>query len=387
MPQLAAWEKVFMSPDQLPVFQQSAHGELSCDGCHKGNTELRGENSQENMDFAHTGLIAEPSSKEHVDETCRYCHPNISANGMNSMHSNLWGEKNFLAQRAGVRNINALPPSVEEGYNRDCFKCHTTCGDCHVTRPNAVKSGFLNSHLFQKPDRDLNCIACHGSRVGEEFKGERDAKRDVHYIPGAMNCTDCHNEVEMHGNGTEYPHRFAVDMLPQCEDCHQEADTANTYHQTHWGDLSCTVCHSQEYKNCNSCHAGEGIAEPSYIDFKIGLNPLPEERSYQFVTVRHIPIAKDTYKNWGLAELANYTSLPTWKYAVPHNIQRWTIRTEVDSTAACFSNCHIEGTQNREFYLLQDSLEAHFPEDQYPGEIEANSGVVVDNALPPEWLQ
>ncbi len=376
-----------MSPEVLPAFDQTAHGKLSCDGCHHGNPEVKGENNQANMEYAHTGLIAQPSSKEYVSETCQYCHPNISTKGMTSMHTNLWGEKNFLAIRAGAQSVYALPPSVLEGYNRDCFKCHTTCGDCHITRPDAVKSGFLNNHMFQKPDMSLNCTACHGSRVGEEYLGERDALRDVHYIPGAMKCIDCHTDVEMHGNGNRFSHRLNVTMLPRCEDCHIDVSDSNQYHQVHWGDLSCTVCHSQEYKNCNSCHAGEGIAEPSYIDFKIGLNPLKNDRGYQFVTVRHIPISKDTYKNWGLPELQNYTALPTWKYTVPHNIRRWTVRTEVDSGAACYSSCHIDGNQNRQYYLLEDSLKAQFPEAQYPGEIEANSGVVVDNALPQDWLQ
>ena len=390
MPQLAAWEKVYINPEQLPTFQASAHGELPCESCHSGDPELIGENSEENMASAHAGLIAEPSSAENIDETCRYCHPGISAKNETSMHANLTGEKNFLAQRAGAESFEALPPSVKEGYDKDCYKCHTTCGDCHVTRPNSVESGFLNSHMFQSPDRDLNCTACHGSRVGEEYLGERDAQRDVHYIPGAMHCIDCHDQTEMHGDGTEYPHRMSVDMMPRCEDCHSDVTEANHYHEVHWGDMSCSVCHSQEYKNCNSCHAGEGLAEPSYIDFKIGLNPLPEERDYEYVTLRHIPISKDTYKNWGLTELSNFTVMPTWKYTVPHNIRRWTARTDTSGGKSCMESCHIDGANDavsRSYFLLQDSLEAQFPESEYPGEIEANSGVVVDDALPPNWLQ
>lgn len=387
MPQLAAWEKVHIDAEKIDQFLNSTHGKIPCEDCHGGEPEILGENNEEHMNAAHTGLIHEPSSPEYVEETCGFCHANIVDVNKTSMHANLWGEKNFLAERAGVKSYDALPPDVKEGYNKDCFKCHTTCGDCHITRPDAVESGFLDNHLFTRtPDRDLNCTACHGSRVGEEYLGQRDEQRDVHYIPGAMHCVDCHDATEMHGDGTKYEHRFANDLVPRCEDCHNTVADSNNYHSTHWGDMSCTVCHSQEYKSCNSCHAGEGITEPSYIDFKIGLNPLPEDRNYKYVTLRHIPISEDTYTNWGLAELDNYTVMPTWKYTVPHNIRRWTVRTEVDSGEACYGACHIDGTANREYYLLRDSLEVQFPASGYPGEIEANEPVVVDEALPAGWL-
>jgi len=387
VPQLAAWEKVYIQPDKLSDFQATAHGKIPCENCHGGHAELRGANTETNMVYAHDGLIPEPSDPMHVDQACRVCHYSIVENSKSSMHMNLWGEKNFLAKRAGLAQFTSLPKSMDAGYNKDCFKCHTTCGDCHVTRPNAVESGFLDNHMFKKtPDRDLNCTACHGSRVGEEYLGQRSEQRDVHYIPGGMHCVDCHDMTEMHGDGTKYPHRMANQLLPKCEDCHESVSGDNTYHQTHWGELSCSVCHSQQYKSCNSCHAGEGVAEPSYLSFKIGLNPLPDDRSYTFVTVRHIPISENTFRNWGNARLQNYTALPSWKYTTPHNIRRWTTRTTVDSTEACYANCHIDGNKNREYYLLEDSLKAEFPESQYPGEIEANQPVTVDNALPAGWL-
>ncbi len=128
------------------------------------------------------------------------------------------------------------------------------------------------------------------------------------------------------------------------------------------------------------------MAEPSYMDFKIGLNPAPDHRDYKYVTLRHIPIAKDTYASWNLS-LPEFTSMPTWKYTVPHNIRRWTVRTQADSGESCYENCHIDGEQNREYFLLQDSLEAQFPAFEYPGEIEANRSVVVDDALPADWLE
>lgn len=388
MPQLAAWEKVFIQPEAFAEFKETRHGELPCSDCHKGNKELRGENSEENMQYAHQGLVPDPASPEAIDNTCGFCHRSLTEVHENSMHSNLWGEKNFVAKRAGASSYDALPPETHENYEKDCGKCHTTCGQCHISRPNSVGGGFLDNHLFQeRPSQELNCTACHGSRVGEEFTGAREEQRDVHYIPGAMHCADCHGADEMHGDGNKYPHRLANPLVPRCEDCHSGVAAANNWHDQHWGELSCSVCHSQQYKNCNSCHSGgEGIAEPSYIDFKIGKNPVPDQREYELVTLRHIPIAKDTYEIWG-QELPEYTVMPTWKYTVPHNIRLWTARTDTSGGASCAENCHISGSQNREYYLLRDSLEVNFPADQYPGEIEANQPVVVDDALPDSWLQ
>lgn len=387
MPQLAAWEKVYIEPDALTSFESGPHGEIGCGECHKGNTELRGENNAENMNYAHQGMLIDPASQENVKGTCGFCHRPITDNQKTSMHSNLWGEKTALATRTGALSYDALPPSTHQNYDKDCGKCHTTCGQCHISRPNAVGGGFLDNHTFQKrPSLELNCTACHGSRIGEEYRGEREAQRDVHYIPGAMHCVDCHDEQEMHGNGIQYADRLSNPLVPGCEKCHADVKTANAWHNQHWGELSCTVCHSQEYKNCNNCHAGAGgVAEPSYIEFKIGKNPVPALRSYKFVTVRHIPVAENTFKAWG-QNLPDYTELPTWKYTVPHNIQRWTARTDTSGGVGCSDNCHINGTKNREYYLLEDSLEANFPEDRYPGEIEANQPVVVDDALPDNWI-
>ena len=139
--------------------------------------------------------------------------------------------------------------------------------------------------------------------------------------------------------------------------------------------LSCQVCHSQPYKHCNGCHTGgSGITGSSYFKFKIAKNKFNLEaanRVYDYVTVRHIPIAPDTYASWGIADLPNFNSEPTWKYTTPHNIQKWTAQTDTTGTyGKCGGNCH----DSEEYYLLSSDLLDY--------EIEANKNIIMDDKIP-----
>jgi thiosulfate/3-mercaptopyruvate sulfurtransferase len=99
------------------------------------------------------------------------------------------------------------------------------------------------------------------------------------------------------------------------------------------------------------------------MDFKIAKNPKEStNRPYKIVPVRHIPISRDTYSSWGISDLPNYDSEPTWKYATPHNIQKTTAQTTYENW--CGENCH-----NSDYYLTL--------EDLLPEEIEANKNIVL----------
>jgi thiosulfate/3-mercaptopyruvate sulfurtransferase len=78
------------------------------------------------------------------------------------------------------------------------------------------------------------------------------------------------------------------------------------------------------------------------------------------VTLRHIPIAQDSFAFYGDDLLPNYNALPTWAYTTPHNIQRITPQTE--SCDACHGNADL--------FLTADKI--------YPEELEANLSLIVD---------
>ena len=369
---MEVWEKVLIDGTNGDAFLASVHGQIACTSCHGGS------GSTSDKDEAHAGLVVRPS--ETSDGPCAECHFETST-VPNSLHGGLWGEKNLVAARYGAASFDDLPEGVKHGYGQNCAGCHTSCGDCHISRPPSVGGGFIRSHRFGSPDMGNQCTACHGSRVGAEYRGENEGiQADIHYLPGGKRCTFCHGAEELHGSGERYAHRLDVPNAPQCEDCHEPDFAHNKWHDRHWDELQCQVCHSQDYKSCNTCHAGTGLAEPSYIGYKIGKNPVPDKRRFEYVLLRHIPIAPDTYEAWGVPLLSNYEVEPSWKYAAPHNIQRWTTRTDVPEGAGCSSACHLTENGVDGFFLRQADLDA-----MSATEAEANRDLIVPNGNPLYW--
>jgi thiosulfate/3-mercaptopyruvate sulfurtransferase len=269
-------------------------------------------------------------------------------------------------------------PQLEEMMANHCDKCHTSCGQCHVSIPTNLGGGLLAGHEFKKvPPMNLTCTGCHGSRINDEYKGKNEGvKADTHWIKGGMPCFDCHTADEMHGVLGEAEHRYDGPPTPSCQDadCHPDVgsgDGVPNHTAFHFEAMSCQVCHSTTYKNCYSCHVAqeEGVAyfkiEPSVMAFKIGLNPLQgPDRPWKYVPLRHVPIDPEAFAYYGEELLPNFDAVPTWKYATPHNIQRNTPQTET-----C-NSCH----GNLDFFLTAD--------DVLPEELEANKDVIVEEPPP-----
>jgi hypothetical protein len=202
------------------------------------------------------------------------------------------------------------------------------------------------------------------------------------HLAKIQNCTGCHSSAEIHGNGRVYDQRYTMQALPTCASCHLNIESSNLFHSVHINTFNCQTCHSQNYNNCGSCHVGgEGARIPSYMGFKIGINPIPETRSFKYATLRRSLSAPDSWKEYGEAELTNFNVRPTYKYTTPHNLLRWTTRTKVDAGKACYDNCHIiveNGVyRNKELYLFNSDLQSW--------EITASRSVVVDGKLPSTW--
>ncbi len=358
MAPLEPWKRVFIDPS----FLESLHGQIECTYCHLGDETARVK------DGSHVGLIAHPSEEE-PDYFCAPCHENMVETHKNSLHWTIEGYYERFELRAGYDIRESGDPHALEEYQKECGACHAGCGQCHVMRPISVGSGMDWGHEFRKtPDQTKNCTACHGSRIGDEYTGAHTGyQADVHYIPGAKKCEYCHSGDEMHGgDGTQLTYRYDEDntAAPRCENCHADTKESNTYHTEHWAGnagvtLSCHVCHSQPYTNCNGCHVGgEGITGLPYLTFEIGRNYLKSNsryKDYDYITVRHIPISPETYTDFGVTELDNFeNSEPTWKMAAPHNIRRWTPQTETEEGKGCGSSCH-----NSDYYLRSDDIDTY----------------------------
>ena len=371
MPPLEAWEKVFVYKD----FLTTTHGRMSCISCHGGDPK------QNTKDAAHINIVAAPSND--AQTYCGGCHAGTVANDHSSLHRTQEGYYTLFEKRAGY-DIRENELQKEE-FDKECGKCHTSCGQCHVSRPVSVAGGFVSGHEFRRtPHMTNNCTACHGSRIGAEYRGENEGLiSDVHWLPNAKRCEYCHQSQQLHGPGFELETRYddKKPVLPECEECHTDKRESNDYHQKHWADgednpgtshLQCQVCHSQDYKHCNACHVGgDGITGSSYMKFKIGKNYRKSaEKPYDYIVVRHIPIAPTTFEQWGVSSLPNFDDEPTWKYATPHNIRKWTARTDTTGGGSCGKNCHNNRIAELDTYLRESDMEFDY-------DIKPNENVII----------
>jgi hypothetical protein len=370
-----------MTGNKLDDFLNGVHGSGSCQSCHQGAADF----TFETMEEAHVGVVRDPSAVG----ACDGCHADIAAATANSLHTNLWGEKALIEKRG---NCTFEGSGYEPFFDQKCAGCHTTCGQCHISRPNSVGGGFPKtftylSHSIQAtPHMTEQCTACHGSRVGTDYMGQIEGNSpDVHYSRG-QRCESCHGADEIHGDnqhdGDHYEHRYEVKTMPRCEECHD--GVTNSYHTAHVdgfaSNLQCQVCHSQPYKNCTNCHnlvADEKFdIDPSRIQFKIAHNPRTDYRGeYDYVVVRHVPVDPNSYADWGLVlDQADYVSEPTWKYASPHNILRWTAQTTPPEGGSCSASCHgnAGGVFLTESDLYEDDGVTKLPD------YDANTGIVID---------
>lgn len=362
------------------AFLGTEHGKAGCVSCHGGvePAKTRAE--------AHKGLVARPSAA--ADAKCATCHEKETKAFAASLHFTSAGIVDLDSGIIAPRIDRSRLELVKQGVETHCASCHiSACGDCHVSRPRSSGGGFVDGHNFYKsPNSVLNCTACHGSRVEKEMmaKGPENLglQPDVHWAPKGIQCVQCHTNDWIHGGTTEHNARYEVAAAPRCESCHPATErlTGITAHQQHASPnsgkttLQCQVCHSQAYNTCYGCHVGKdskGLAyfktDRSEFNFKIGRNPdKSADRPYDYVLLRHVPVARDTFGFYGEGLLSNFDALPTWKYATPHNILRVTPQSQ--GCASCHNNPSL-------FLRAGDVL---------PDEREANKPVIVDR-MPPKF--
>jgi thiosulfate/3-mercaptopyruvate sulfurtransferase len=325
-------------------FLTTAHGVLGCITCHGGeNASVKEE--------AHSGMLAYPSTD--FERTCGDCHGNVTSLYKESIHYNLHGMEHGLQEFTNLSSLSDSPEHYEV-FEEDCFKCHATCGDCHVSRPKNYTPGLIDEHMFfDTPPMDQTCYGCHNARNAGEYMGNIGFGSDVHYDMG-MTCMDCHPVSNFHG-ASEPTYNMWDEELPSCLDCHSDKhheEATDVNHTIHGDSLSCQVCHAQANNNCFECHLdfnAEGThlqsSSESRIMFKIGYNPeITEERPYTYVVLRHVPTQETMLEVVGDDMLPNYHDKANWKYSPTHNIQKSTFQNE--SCASCHDNTRIWLTEN-----------------------------------------
>ncbi|MFN8206040.1 MAG: hypothetical protein U0T82_01335 [Bacteroidales bacterium] len=379
-PHYEPYDRVYMGGVGFENFKKSGHYENGCVGCHNGTDNTADKALAHSGDFiSHPSLFAE--------EKCGTCHSDIVEKYKTSIHNGT-GQKRKVTLRSGLsgpEDFDKLPAHQIEGYNKNCATCHASCGNCHIVRPPAGGGGLAFGHQFTKtPDMVSTCVTCHVSRGGHAYLGVASGtKADVHLTSMGYKCTNCHSGEELHGDGTKPEQRYAYSKLPKCITCHTNLQGKNGYHSMHYTDFNCQVCHSQNYNNCGSCHIhGAGARVPSYLGFKIAVNPLPTIKTgYTFTLVRRTLAAPDNWKEYGVENYARFDTLPTYNYTSPHNILRWTSRTKVPEGMSCSYNCHIrqsgDSLINKNLFLFESDL--------LEWEKSATTKITVDGKLPGLW--
>ena len=221
MPPLEVWEKVILSDE---AYFEDIHGEMNCIACHGGIS------GTDDKDAAHEGMVQEPDPAK----ACDICHVKTRSDAT-SLHSTLRGFITVLK----ARSDESTWPTVEKAYEAHCAKCHTTCGQCHVSRPTNLGGGLLEAHAYKKiPPMNLACTGCHGSRVEDEYKGKNEGfPGDVHWTQEGMPCFDCHTAEEMHGTSPDENHRYDGPQRPSCSETGLEVEchaAKNLSHSTTW---------------------------------------------------------------------------------------------------------------------------------------------------------
>jgi thiosulfate/3-mercaptopyruvate sulfurtransferase len=367
---LESYEKIYVNPS----FLESEHGEIACENCHGGDP------NDPNWQTAHKGIIKD-STFPTAEKTCGECHQEITATAEKSLHYTLAPFTETIKTRANKKDAKILH-AVMEAKDKHCASCHSSCGQCHISRPDYVDGGFLGGHLFQKkPPMDTTCASCHGGRVYAEFTGGNDGyPGDVHYDKEEMTCMDCHTAAEMHADATGVMTRLDLPQRPHCRKCHADAVSEKAKiksHLTHRDKVACQVCHAVASKNCFSCHVGtdtKGLpyykCEETLMLYRVGLNPnRSPQRPYEYVVLRHPPVNPRLFDAYVKNALTDIDKLPTWKTATPHNIQRIT-----PQNRAC-NNCHGKG----ELFLQIKDL----PD----WEKKANARVVVPEGKIPKTIE
>lgn len=356
MEQLAPHEKVFVDSD---IFDDDEnHGALACQDCHGGDPK------ETDFTKAHHKVVRDPSYP--APGACAECHD--VDHYQTSLHASIAPIKQSIMNRA--KDDPSVKAKLNTAFNNHCASCHSSCGQCHISRPSSVGGGLMAGHAYEKRAQvKETCTACHGSRVGKEYFGEgKNCKPDIHRQKAFMKCSKCHTAEELHGQGKTPKDRYHAAGLPQCRDCHEKVFTEpgpyQTVHLQHEKKASCQVCHAQPYTNCFSCHVKMDKQGQKYYevkahrtDFKIGLNPdRTDRRPEKFVVLRHVPIDQDTFKHYVDQALTNFDRVPTWKPASPHNIRRKT-----DQNAEC-NHCHGQ----KRLFLRENDVEERYRKANEP---------------------
>jgi len=304
-------------------FIKSEHASKGCPSCHGGNEKDR------SKEGAHKNMVSDPLSVDGGKSVCGECHSEIVDRHLTSLHYTNQGRKDVFFSRLS-KDESTRKVAKECWNNRGCVDCHATCGTCHIVSSrlpwvSSGPKGLVSGHEFVRNDSNetqaKTCYNCHRSLAVGGF-----SSTDVHYKAG-MNCVSCHNEKEMHGDGTHQKTMINSGVVTtECKKCH-ETLTGQWHSETHLNSTMCQACHSVPYWNCSDCHGWRRIVdkkEPAYkvtYMLKLGVDARVDNK---LTVLKKAPVGEKMMSDDGVtlikAEKLNTQS--AWYPAAPHNVTR-----------------------------------------------------------------
>ncbi len=232
--------------------------DFSCSTCHNGNE------TDNNQQIAHDGLIAQPAHPSAMNKTCGTCHADQVAGSAQSMHFTLANKINLVRTSFGAEekltDLTKIPVAdtpetilqlADDLLRRRCLRCHpyfsgdpypdvkhgTGCAACHLD----FSKGSPTSHTFLATPGDKQCLQCHyGNWVGADYHGRFEHDFNEEYRTPFLS-----KELTVRPYGVEY-HQLVPDIHQQkgmiCVDCHSGAELMN---KPRTAAVTCQDCHLQ----------------------------------------------------------------------------------------------------------------------------------------------
>ena len=230
--------------DCLHCHEQSNRGlirahqfpDKACVRCHSGV-----ESAQE-LEQAHTGLIAFPGNLENARQTCGGCHPaQVSGVFGSVMHTGSGIVSNTRDILDGSDRIPGTDSFQSLGQGPADSLLRKLCASCHLGQPR------LDHRIDPVRDRGGGCLACHLN----EFPS--DAHPALTARVGDARCFGCHSRsgrisLSYAGLAETLPVPAAPGTAPGENDLAQLADGRLVEHRApdvhHLAGLACIDCHT-----------------------------------------------------------------------------------------------------------------------------------------------
>lgn len=218
-----------IDPKYQKYFEQTPHGSLSCEICHKGVTDF--------AKHMKGGEVVQTIS-------CNTCHQDIQKKGLHVKvtkfsclqchNADIHPQEPAIAKKdKAATTVSAAAPKIA-----DCTSCHSG--------PRYTK------HFSQTPHAPMGCTVCH--------QGIRDIASHMKKKPILISCGVCHRDVEKKFLGSAHDVVGRLSCI-QCHtgDIHPVRQVSGKKDKS-FPILACTGCHSDQDKYVKNGHTAKYLA-------------------------------------------------------------------------------------------------------------------------------